>query len=89
MDILSLLPMLLKILPFAAIGVLYALWRRAAYVRDKAKEERDGYKASYEVAGKVAEIEKEKDADVARIENLDLAGVVNELRGLYNPRSKS
>jgi hypothetical protein len=89
MEILSLLPILLKILPFAAIGVLYALWRMAAYSRDKAREERDNAEDSYELAGEVTEIEKEKNENVQAIENLDLGGVIDALRGVVrDPKPK-
>jgi len=88
MDLISLIPILLKVLPFAVIGVLYALWRMAAHSRDKAKAERDGFKASYEVAGEVAEIEKEKDEDVQKIEDLDIDGVIDAFRGVVRDKPK-
>jgi hypothetical protein len=89
MELLSLLPLILKILPFAAIGVLYALWRRASGARDKAKAEAEAAKDSYELAEEVREIEKEGEEDVKEVENLDLDGVVDALRGIMRDRPKS
>ena len=89
MELFTLLPMLLKVLPFAAIFILYTLWRRAAYVRDKVKEERDGFRASYELAGETAKMKEQEEKDVAAIENLELSGVVDAMRGvLRDPRTK-
>jgi len=84
MDIL----MLLKVLPFAVIGVLYALWRFAAYNRDKAREERDSFKASYELEGEVREIEKKGDKDAEAIDSADLSGIVDILRGVMRHKPK-
>ena len=88
MEILTLLPILLKVLPFAVIGILYALWRGAAYSRDKAKERAAAAEASYELAGEVAEIDKEGKKDAEAIENLDLSGVVDALRGRVRDSGK-
>jgi hypothetical protein len=81
--------MLLKILPFAACGVLYLLWRLAAYKRDQAKAEAESYKASYELAGETQEIKEKEKVDVEKIEKLDLNGVVDALRGIVRDVSKS
>ena len=82
MEIFTLLPILLKVLPFAAIGVLYALWRMAAYGKAKAKEEAAAYKASYELAGEVVEIKREEGEANAKIDGMDVSELADTFRGL-------
>jgi len=82
MELLTLLPMLLKMLPIIGLGIVMLLWRRAVGQRNRAKEEVAAFKGSYELAEEVKEIKKQEDGNVAAIENLDLSGVVNALRGI-------
>ena len=79
---------LLKILPFAAIGVLYALWRWAAYSRDKAKEERDSFKASYELGSEVSEIKDRETEANAKIDDMDLDELADAFRGGLRDKPK-
>ena len=98
MELLTLIPVLLKVLPFAVIGVLYALWRLAAYNRDKAREEAANAKASYELGEEAREIKEQEGKDVEKVEGMDLDGVIgamhgidgaiNALRGIVRDRSK-
>ena len=90
MGLLELIPILLKILPFLGLGILVGLWRLAAYRLKKAKEEAATYKRSYELAGEIGQIEKQESKDVKAIEDLDINGIIDALRGiLHNLSSKS
>jgi hypothetical protein len=64
------------------------MWRRAAHSRDKAKEERDGFKASYELADEVAKVDDREDRDVAKIDGMGLDDVIDVLHGVMRDKPK-
>ncbi len=90
MELLSLIPMLIKALPVILLGILYALFKREKSKRRRAEEQRDSAKASFELAGETREIEKEGEALVKKVEDADLGGLAGMFHsGLRHDKPKS
>ncbi len=77
MEILSLLPMLVKALPVVLLAVFYLLFKRERAKRQTAEQQRDSAQASYEVAVESEKIEEEGDKVVEKIQEADLGGLAD------------
>lgn len=87
LELLSLIPTLLKGIPLIAAGILYLLYKRAVKQRQEAEVERDGLKASYEVAEEVREIREEEREVEENMDQMDPDELAATYRsGVCKPR---
>ena len=89
MELISLLPVILKVLPVALLGLVALLWKWEKSKRKAAEQERDNFKASYELAGDVAGIRTEGEKAVEEIAEMDVDGIADAFHsGVCKPGSE-
>jgi hypothetical protein len=84
MELLSLIPMLLKALPLAIAGLLALLWKWEKGKRKQAEAERDAYAKVEEVRKADVKVDRETKAQVEKVDATPDSGLDAELDRVFN-----